>query len=337
MIPHNRPTIGEPEAAAAAQVINSGYLVGGEQTRQFENDMCDFLGLPAGHALCVTSGSSALYIALKVLALAHKTVAMPGYVCSSLQHACALNQSKPLYLDNQAGLPIPQFDGQSFDGLIYPYLYGLSSYLPSQPKPVIEDLAQALGAKVDGQMLGTMGTVGVLSFYATKLMTSGGQGGMLVSTDASLIAAARDYIEFDQRQDNFARFNFHITEMQAAIGRVQLQRLPEFIEQRQQRWQIYRDAGLPLLDIVDTADNSLSHVRYRAVVTCQQPQRLIDVLKAQDVSAINPFDVSELLSTDCPNALALCQQTVSLPLYPTLGIDDCKRIADIAAEVITTP
>jgi len=86
-------------------------------------------------------------------------------------------------------------------------------------KITIEDCAQALGAKVNGVPVGLQGNVGIYSFYATKLITSGGQCGMLVCKDKSLVDKVKDYREFDYRQDRKYRFNFQMTDLQAAIGR----------------------------------------------------------------------------------------------------------------------
>ena len=73
---------------------------------------------------------------------------------------------------------------------------------------VIEDCCQALGAKVNDRLVGLEGDVGFFSFYATKLMTSGGQGGMLISKNKDLVDEAKDYREFDMRHDTKKRFNF---------------------------------------------------------------------------------------------------------------------------------
>ncbi len=332
MIPHNQPSMSEQEAFAAQQVIQSGYLVKGAQIHAFEQEICEFMGLPSGHAVCVSSGSSALFIALNILKLQKKKIAFPSYVCSSLKHACSLNQSEPVYLDNNKYKITPKFDSVQFDALIYPYLYGLSSELPEFECPIIEDVAQAMGAKVNNTMLGTQGTLGVLSFYATKMMTSGGQGGMLISKNKELIDLARDYIQFDQRHDTQACFNFHITEMQAAIARVQLKRLPEFIQKRQEIWQIYQAAELPLLD---NPGKGLNHVRYRAIIKHQDANKIIATLNSQGITAINPFEKSELLSNNAPNAKALCGLTCSLPIYPNLSIEHAHYIAQKTKEALS--
>jgi perosamine synthetase len=335
MIPHNKPTMGNDEASAAAKVIASNYLVSGNNIARFEDEMCEYLGLPNGHAVCVTSGSSALFIALHILELANKNIVLPSYVCSSLKHACLLNNAKPIYIDNNINSTLPNInslENKNFDALIYPYLYGFASKLPKlENKLIIEDLAQALGARIGNKMLGTIGDIGVLSFYATKMISAGGQGGMLVSKHKTLIDKAKSYLDFDQKVDEHRRFNFHITEMQAAIGRVQLQRLPQFIEQRRILWDIYQEQHLTLLDI---KEKNFNHVRYRAIIHTDKQQTLIRYLNTHNISAINPFTRQELLSKNCPNAVSLCKKTVSLPLYPSLAVKDAQKIAQLSAEVL---
>ena len=335
MIPHNKPTLDQNELNAVDKVLMSNHLVYGNNIQKFEDEMCDFVGLPHGHAVCVSSGSSALLIALHVLELKHKNVAIPSYACSSIKNACLLNQSFPIYLDNQQGKPIVHItenDKNKLDGLIYPYLYGFSSTLPSiEGKPIIEDIAQSLGASNNNQMLSTIGNIGILSFYATKMITSGGQGGMLISRDKTFIQAAKDFILFDQKIDNNLHFNLHMTEIQAAIGRVQLKKLPEFIKKREDIWNIYNDEGLPLLDVQQL---NLRHVRYRAIVLTPKQKELINTLKLNKVTAINPFTENELLSPHSTNALALTKQTVSLPIYPSLSIKQAKEIADITLKAL---
>lgn len=142
---------------------------------------------------------------------------------------------------------------------------------------------------------------------------------MAVSTNASLADAFRDFRAFDQRRDDHDRFNFQMTDLQAAVGREQLRKLPGFLERRREHFEAYRRAGLDLLDIPPGGDSRVA-VRYRAVVRTSEPGRIIQALKDKGISAIVPLEEWELLGSpaDFPNASELCRTTVSLPLYPTL-------------------
>lgn len=197
-------------------------------------------------------------------------------------------------------------------------------------KRIIEDCAQALGAKLGDKPVGLAGAVSIFSFYATKLITSGGQGGMLVSPDRAIAEAARDYREFDCRRDRKARFNFQMTDLQAAVGRAQLRKLPSFLSRRREIFEQYRQAGLDLVD-----DNAVSPVRYRSVLRAKDPRYLINELRRRDVEAIVPVEDWELLgpAQDYPQALAFARTTVSLPTYPSLSDDHVRHIVGVLREL----
>ena len=209
---------------------------------------------------------------------------------------------------------------------IIPHMYGIPVDVTKiQNMNIIEDCAQSLGAKINGISVGLYGNAGIFSFYATKLMTSGGHGGMYVSKDKKLVDRVRDYREFDYRHDQKKRFNFQMTEIQAAIGREQLKKLPKFLERREEIFQKYKKAGLELLDVGEN-QNHLSPVRYRAVIKTEEPNKIIKTLESVGVKAIVPTEDWELLGKHelLPNAVKLSRKTVSLPIYPTLtdqGID----------------
>ncbi len=110
-----------------------------------------------------------------------------------------------------------------------------------------------------------------------------------------------------------------MTEIQAAIGREQLKKLPIFLERREEIFQKYKKAGLELLD-VGKNQNHLSPVRYRAVIKTNEPNKIIKSLESVGVKAIVPTEDWELLGKHelLPNSVDLSRKTVSLPIYPSL-------------------
>jgi len=214
---------------------------------------------------------------------------------------------------------------------IVPHMFGLPEDLSGlDDLAVVEDCAQALGAKVMGAYAGLQGRAGVFSFAATKLMTSGGQGGMIVSRDRALTDAIRDYREFDCRRDSKIRFNFQMTDLQAAVGRVQLTKLPGFLSRREEIFQMYREAGLDLLGADIDPAAGLEPVRYRAVRLTPEPAGVIESLADQGVKAIIPVEDWELLGPgeSYPNALKLTKTTVSLPSYPSLTEGEARAVIE---------
>lgn len=334
MIPHNKPTFGKQEQAAAMRVLDSGWVAQGAEVAAFENELCRFFGVPEGHALAVSSGSAALYLALWALKGKGARIGVPVYSCSALPNAVALIGGKSIFLDcatSSPNLDISHAAKARINILIAPSMFGIPIDLPENKNyRVIEDLAQAFGAHVNGKRIGLRGDVGICSFYATKMITSGGQGGAVISHNKLLIDLIRDYREFDCREDFKKRFNFQMTDLQAAIGRVQLERLSSFNAKRERLFTIYSDEGL---DIMDTKHGA---VRYRAVLRTRKPQRIIDALAAQGVRCIVPIKKTELLAdpNKFPIAQKLTETTVSLPLFPDLRENDVISIARVVRNVI---
>ena len=333
MIPHNKPTLGNEEAEAANRVLASGWLAQGSEVAAFENELCSFLDLPGGHAVALSSGTAALFMGLWVLGARGKVVAFPSYACSALRNAVAMAGANELLLDVADGSPnidLTRIEASAPEILIAPHMYGLPMDLSGIDKvQVIEDCAQSLGARVKRLPTGRQAQVGVFSFYATKLITSGGQGGMLVSRDRNLADQVRDYRDFDCRRDKQERFNFQMTDLQAAIGRAQLVKLPVWLEQRARLFEVYRNAGLRMLDIEPAIGTQA--VRYRAVVQTAAPERVMRVLAENGVQAIVPIEGWELLGDGsvCPNAVRLSKTTVSLPLYPTMTEHQAATIVSL--------
>lgn len=330
-VAHNKPSLGIEEEYAAVRTIRSSWLAQGNEVESFENELCAFLGLPPGHAVAVSSGSAALFLALYILDAQGKKVALPVYSCSALSNAVAMCDGKNVFVDTSS----PESPNLDLDCLksagaklaIIPHMFGLPLDLTDAGKiEIIEDCAQALGATVKGIPVGLQGKIGVYSFYATKLITSGGQGGMVVSRDRSLVDNVRDYRDFDCRNDKKRRFNFQMTDLQAAIGRVQLSKIHSFLAKREEIFLRYETSGIDLLNATNRDD--CIPVRYRAVMKTNSPEKTIASLRAKGIRAIIPIQDWELLDApECfPNALRLTKETVSIPLYPTLSDKEVESI-----------
>ena len=335
MIAHNKPTLGKQEQQAVSKVLESGYIAQGLEVERFENEFCDFLGLPQRHAVALSSGTSALFMALWSLNAKNKSIAMPVYVCSSLRNAVAMAQAKEVLIDNATDSPnicLNQLQKSNADIAIVPHMFGLPNEIQNiENIDVIEDCAQSLGASIDNKKTGLIGKVGIFSFYVTKLMTSGGQGGMFVSKDKNLVDKVRDYREFDCRRDKKHRFNFQMTDLQASIGRVQLKQLHIFLERRQEIFAMYKESGLVLIE----SENNAS-VHYRAVIRVNNPAEVKDKLLKQSIKTIIPIEDWELLDNgpEYKNAYHLTQTTLSLPIYPSLTNRDVTNIINQLSKAI---
>jgi perosamine synthetase len=338
MVSHNQLTLGNEELFAAERVIKSKWLAQGKEVEAFENELCSFLGLSSGHAVAFASCSISLYFALWALGAKEKKVAFPIYVSRVLKGASSLAGAKEVYLDidkRGPNLDLNSPDLLESDILVAPHMFGIPCDLTKiKNLDVVENCAHSLGGKIGASSTGLVGRIGVFSFQATKLITSGGMGGALISRDKSLIDFIRDYRDFDERRDMLDHLNYRMTDIQAAIGREQLKKYPKWIGIRENLYQVYKSFGLPLLDIPPDLD--ASPIRYRAVLRTDNAIKIIKALELRGVKAIVPIEMWELISQDekFVNARNLTRQSVSLPIYPELAEDKVVEIAKIVSEYL---
>lgn len=208
---------------------------------------------------------------------------------------------------------------------------------------VIEDCCQSLGTRVDGRPLGSDGDAAVFSFYATKIIT-GGQGGLVWDPSKAVAEAVHDYRQFDNRQTWEPRFNFQMTDIQAAMVRSQFARLDDV---HQRRRQIYARLlnSLPEGLGRQTGLDDAERLPYRFIIRfadAERRQRAKSHFAELGVTTIVPVERFELLHrylrldpVDFPVAEKLVDTTLSLPLYPALEDAQvetiCRALRGVAA------
>lgn len=309
-IPHSKPTIGPEEMAAVQRVLESGQLAQGREVAAFEEECASVVGRK--HGVAVNSGTAALHLALIGMGVSTgATVAMPSYACAALAQAVAWQGAAPVICDIGEDYNLdPARVPDSVMGVIVPHLFGATAKLPGNPS-VIEDLAHSIGGPT-----GNASILAIASFYATKMMTTG-EGGMLLTDDQGLAALARDLRDYDHRDDFQVRRAYKMTDFQAAMGRVQLKRLPEFIARRAVLAEAY-DAGLAGLPVARPRLEDSVHFRY--VIATPERDALAAWLGERGIGACRPVyrPAHHTLSGDCPRSERAHQENLSLPLYPAL-------------------
>lgn len=245
MIPIARPQLGTEEEVAVLDVMRSGALAQGARVRAFEEAFAAAMG--AQFAVATSNGTTALYLAL----VAHGVGPGDEVITSPLTfiataNAIAQTGARPVLADVDDSLNL---DPKAAAALIGPrtkvimpvHLHGNPSDMPAfvalaerHGLVLIQDACQAVGATIGGAPLGTFGTA-AYSLYATKNITTG-EGGMVITNDpkvAATIASLRHQAYSDKPYVHEAiGYNYRMTEMQAAIGLVQLGRLAQITERR---------------------------------------------------------------------------------------------------------
>ena len=336
MIPHSRPTVSEDDALAVARVIRDGQLAQGPEVAAFETEVAERVGVPA--AAAVSSGTAALELALRALGIGSGAeVIVPTYVCDALHHAVTRCGAAAVLADaDPATLTLSPFDAKRrlsprTRGIVVPHAFGLAVDLApfeALGVPVIEDCAQALGARVGLRAAGSLGRLAVCSFYATKLLTTG-EGGMVLGPP-DVVARVRDLRDYDERADLVPRVNAKLTDMQAALGRSQLRRLDQFIARRRAIAADYR-RRLAGLACQLPPDVGARHVYHRFVVEVEAPlEPLMEALRGRGVTARRPVfrPLHRALGLDgYPEAERLWNRCLSLPCYPSLTDDEVVAVA----------
>lgn len=318
-IPHSATTIGDSEIEAAGRVLRSGKLSQGAEVAAFEEECASFVG--RRFAVAVNSGTSALHLALIALGVeADDVVAVPSYGCASLITSIQLQRANPVLCDVEDSLNLdPRAVPEACSVSILAHLFGAPGELPAGN--VIEDIAQSIGGDT-----GRKGIVAVTSFYATKLLTTG-EGGMTFTDDEAIAAAVRDRRDYDNRDEFVQRYNYKLTDLQAAIGRVQLRRLPDFIRRRQTIAGMYNEAfhALPV-----AIPEPAGHVYFRYVIRTDRRDALEAHMATRGVEVKRPVyrPAHHYLGGEFPNAERAHRECLSLPIYPSLIDDEVRHVID---------
>lgn len=245
MIPISKPYIGEEEKQAVLDVLESGYIVQGPRTAELEQRFAELCGVR--HAIATSSGTTALHLAL----LAHgigpgdEVITTPFTFIASA-NSILFTGATPVFADIEE--TTFNIDPQQVRRAITPrtkaimpvHLYGqmadmdeLQALAHEHNLILIEDACQAVGATYKGQRAGSFGT-GVFSLYATKNIMAG-EGGMITTNDDDIAAKCRllrsHGMERRYHHETLG-YNFRLTDLNAALGLVQLERLQQVTEQR---------------------------------------------------------------------------------------------------------
>ena len=237
---------GKEEINAVIRTIqNASYLsgytnkyLGGEEIQKFENEFAKFHDCKFG--ISVNSGTTALFVAQKAAGVTtYNKVSVPCITFTATTSQVIACGAIPQFVDIEPHSYCMNFDFKNKTKyaipvhlLGHPCKYEMVKQMKDEKIFVIEDCAQAMGAKYKGKVVGSMGNCGIFSLQETKHITTLGEGGMIVTNDeefAEKCRRIRNHGEY-YKDDNQVGYNFRMTESQAAFGRVQLKRLPNILK-----------------------------------------------------------------------------------------------------------
>ena len=242
MIKVSKPLVGEEEINAVAEVLKSGNYVSGKKVEEFEEKFAEYIGTE--YAVAVNSGTSALHLALLSLGIGKgdKVIVPPLGFFATIE-AVLYTGAIPVFADiapNSFNIDPESIkaivEKEDIQAIIPVHFMGIPCDMKrimniarKNDIYVIEDACQAHGASIDGKKVGSFGDAGCFSFYATKNMTTG-EGGMITTDNPVIVHLSkimRNHGMLDRHTHVMLGYNYRMTEMEAAMGLVQLKKLDE--------------------------------------------------------------------------------------------------------------
>jgi dTDP-4-amino-4,6-dideoxygalactose transaminase len=370
------PSIGDEEIDEVVATLRSDWITTGPKTNQFEGDVCVRLGAQA--ALAVSSATDGLLVALAALGVqpGDEVITTTMTFCSSI-HVIEHLGARPVLVDVEPdtlcidAAQVERAITPRTKGILPVHIYGhpcdmdpLLELARRHRLFVLEDAAHALPASYKGRMIGTIGDATVLSFYATKNITTA-EGGMVLA-DEELVAKARMWSLHGMSRDAYKRysaegswfyevvlpgFKCNMTDIQASLGLQQLKKLGAFQRRRREVVNTYNTvfAALPQLEIPIERPGveSALHI-YPLRLNLEQlsidRRQFIEELKARNIGAsvhfipnhLHPYyrDKYGFQAPDFPVAYSNYRRLVSLPLHPRLSQTDVEDVVQAVTDIV---
>lgn len=343
---------------AVDQVFGSGQLILGDSCRRFEEDFAEWVGTEG--CVGVDNGTNALVLALVALGVG------PGDEVITVANTAAptivaIDQigAIPVFVDvvaNTGLMSVEDIDGKVSSRtrcILVVHLYGqpvnmsaVTEVAHRQGLAVVEDCAQAHGASIGGQMVGSFGDAAAFSFYPTKVLGAYGDAGAVVGS-SEIVAKVRTHRYYGMKDkycvDVTPGFNARMDEVQAEILRRKLSRVDGYIARRRQIAQLYRD-GLEGIDI-QPLQWPPGSVPYLYVVQHPQRDALVATMRDQSIRVNVSYQWPAHLMPgfaklggargDLPVTEAFCDRVLSLPMYPTLTDEEVAQVVDVLSGCLT--
>jgi len=349
VIPIARPLLGPEEQALVAETLASGSLAQGPRVRELEERFAAFVGVP--HAVATSSGTTALYLALLAAGVGpgDEVITVPFTFIASAT-SVLYTGARPIFVDVEPGTF--NIDPRRVEAAISPRtravmpvsLYGQPADLPAieaitegRRLALIEDAAQSHGAALDGRRSGSWGQ-GVFSFYPTKNMTTG-EGGMITTADADRAEWARLRREHGMKvryQHEVLGYNFRMTDIHAAIGLAQLDKLPAF---NARRIAIAARYTASLQGVVTPRlSRGATHVYHQYTLRVLKRDAFVERLRERGVGSgvyypipvhrQKPFVELGYGDQSYPVSEQLSEEVVSIPVHPGLRDEEVDTVIE---------
>ena len=335
---------------AAIDALRNESFVNGESVSKFEEEFARYIGTK--YAVSVNSGNSALQISLMALGISTDSkVATPTNSFIASANCIRMTNARPILTDidvRDGGINVGSIT-EKVDAVIPVHIYGnpcdfdsVKAFAEEQKIPIIEDACQAHGAIYKNEKVGSLSDVGCFSFYPTKNMTVGGDGGMSTTNNeevANKIRSIRDNGRKTRNEFDKLGFTMRLNTINAAIGRIQLKHLDEKNSRRREIVSIYKENLIE--DCILPENENGKSVYHQIVIRHENRDQIRKKLTDNNIgSAIyyeKPIHMQPLYleyGYKLPNSEKFSQEILSLPSYPSLTNDQLLDICECVNRVI---
>ncbi len=336
-------------------VIEGGRFVLGPEVEAFESELADYLGVR--HVVGVGNGTDAITIALRALGVEPgDEVVVPSFTFYATAEAVVTAGAVPVFceVDRDTRNVTPETVRRALTprtrAVVAVDLFGCPAPIPELQKlglPVLEDAAQALGATLDGRRAGALGEVATISFYPSKNLGAFGDGGAIATDDdgvAELSRALRFHGSRDKREFQYVGYNSRLDELQAAILRVLLPHLDDWVQGRRDAADAYLASGLADHVEVPAVPAGVEAAWHLFVVAASDPDRLRDGLAERGIQARSyyrtpihrqPAMARYGAGVELPITEELARSNLALPMSPVLGPETAREVVAAIAGFAT--
>lgn len=337
IILHSKPSMDTGDIKAVSEVIRSGYIAQGQVVRRFEKTLASFIGISDGVA--TSSGTTALHLGLLALGVKQGDgVILPSYVCVTLLNTVNYIGAIPQLCDinptdfNISISEVKKKINKKTKAIIVPHMFGMPADIRGLLKlgvPIIEDCAHSIGAVSKGKKMGSFGAISIFSFYATKMLTCG-EGGMVCSDSQKLLGKTRDMRGYDKKDKIATRFNYKMSDIQAALGLNQLSKLSSFIAKRKRLAFRYNSCFSKYNIEIPIVSTNKENIFYRYIIGVNKNiNKVIEDLRKKGIVCERPVyrPIHRYLKLkDFPNTDRAWRSVLSIPLYPSLTESEIRVI-----------
>ncbi len=336
---------------AVIHALRNESFVNGESVSQFEEEFAEYTGTK--YAVSVNSGNSALQISLMSLGISNNSkVVTPTNSFIASANCIRMVNAHPILSDidlKDGGIDVSTVT-ENVDAIIPVHIYGnpcnfdsVKAFADEQNIPIIEDACQAHGAIYNDKKVGSLSDVGCFSFYPTKNMTVGGDGGMATTNNEDLaqkISSIRDNGRKTKNEFDKLGFTMRLNTVNAAIGRIQLKHLDEKNTRRREIVSIYKKNLIE--DCILPENNNGKSVYHQIVIRHEKRNQIREELANNDIGSAIYYEkpihlqpVYEKYGYKLPNSEKFSKEIISLPSYPLLTNEQALIICEHVNKVIT--